>query len=221
MTVINPVEASSSTQSSTSQIFTFTGGGSFTGPVSLSVSGLPANLTASWSSNPLTLSASDSSSSTLTLTAKETSQSGLVSTVAPGTYSITVTATGDGLTVVKNIQVEVAGILVTPSLSSITIHRGASGILAVTTTPVGGANGAVKLALSENAILAGVAVQASPASIAAPGSGTTTFTFTVSSTATLRSYQLALSGSMPSNSNSSTPLLTGSSPGVVTLNIVP
>jgi hypothetical protein len=221
MTVINPVEATTSAQSSTSQIFTFTGGGSFTGPVSLSVSGLPANLTASWSSNPVTLSASNSSSSTLTLTAKETIQSGLVSTVAPGTYSITITATGDALTVVKNIQVEVAGILVTPALSSIAIHRGTSGVLAVTTTPEGGASGAVKLALSENAALSGVTVQASPASIAAPGSGTTTFTFAVSSTATLRSYQLSLSASMLSNSNSNTPLLNGSSPVVVTLNVVP
>lgn len=220
MTVINPMEATSPAQSSTSQLLTFTGGGSFIGPVSLSVSGLPANVTTSWSNNPLTLSASDSSSSTLTLTAKEASQSGLVSTVAPGTYSITVTATGDGLTVVKNIQVEVAGILVTPSLSSFTIHRGASGILAVTTTPMGGASGAVKLALSENTPLSGVTVQASPASIAAPGSGTTKFTFTVGSTATQRSYQLALSASMLSNSNSNTPMLTGSSTSVVTLNIV-
>jgi subtilase family serine protease len=220
MTVINPLEATNAAQSSASQIFTFTGGGSFTGPVSLSVSGLPANLTASWSSNPITLGASESSSSTLTLTAKETSQSGSIATVAPGTYSITVTATGDGLTIVKSIQVEVAGILVTPLLSSITIHRGASGVLAVTTTPMGGASGVVKLALSENAALSGVSVQASPASIAAPGSGTTTFTFAVSSTATLRSYQLALSASMFANSNSSTAMLTGSSPGVVTLNII-
>jgi len=220
MTVINPVEATSASQSSASQVISFAGGGSFKGIVNLSVSGLPPNLTASWSSNPVTLSASNSGSSTLTVTAKSVNQGGGVTTVSPGAYTIFITATGDGLTVVKTVQVQVAGILIAPGATSITIHRNSTGFLAVTTTPVGGASGVAELGLAANASPSGITVQASPASIAAPGGGTTTFTFTVSSTATLRSYQLDVSAALFANSTSTTPLLVGWSSGPVTLNIV-
>lgn len=220
MTVINPVEATNANQSSTSQVVTFSGGGSFKGPVSLSVSGLPANLAASWSSNPVTLSASNTGSSTLTVTATAVNQGGVVTTVPPGAYTLSITATGDGLTVVKTIQLQVAGVLIAPATTSITIHRNSTGTLAVTTTPVGGVSGLVGLSIAANASPSGITVQAGPASIAAPGGGTTTFTFTVSSTAALRSYQLDVSAALLANSASAVPLLVGWPSGPVTLNIV-
>jgi hypothetical protein len=215
---VNPVEAITVSQTTAQQLFTFTGGGSYRGPVTLSVSGLPSYVTASWSSNPVSLNGSNIGTSTLTISVGQTALQGSITTVAPGTYSFNVTATGDGLTVVKTIQLQTAGILVTPSLSSITIARGSTGSLSVTTTPVGGAIGSVQLSLSEYAPLSGVTVQASPASIASPGSGITKFTFAVSSTATLRSYQINISAAMLGGSNA--PLLNGSSTGAVTLNIV-
>jgi hypothetical protein len=219
MTVVNPVEAISASEGIAQQLITFTGGGSYRGPVSLSVSGLPSYVTASWSSDPVTLNGSNVGTSMLTISVGKATMAGSVATVAPGTYSFSVTATGDGLTVVKTIQLQTEGILVTPSLSSITIHRGTSGVLAVTTTPVGGAVGSVQLSLSENVPLSGVTVQASPASIASPGSGITRYTFAASSMATLRSYQVNIAATMLTSSNA--PLLNGSPMGAVTLNIVP
>jgi len=220
MTVVNPTEAVTTTQSSASQVITFTGGGSFKGPVSLSVSGLPAHVTATWSSNPATMSASNTGSSTLTITAGEASQNGAILTVPPGSYTITVTATGSGLTVVKNIQIQVAGILVANGATSITVHRGTTGTLVVTTTPIGGASGVVELGLAANAAPSGITVQVSPAYIPAPGSGTMTIKFTVSSTATLESYQLSTSAAVLATPTSTTPELLGWSTGPVILNIV-
>ena len=74
------------------------GNGTYSGPVSLSVSGLPSGVTASWSSNPVTLSA-ESGSSTLTLTASPAAYVGLV--------TITITAAGDGVAASKQIAVQV------------------------------------------------------------------------------------------------------------------
>lgn len=71
--------------------FTVATSGSFAGSVAFSMSSLPAGVTASWSVNPLTPSASTSSNSaTLTLTASQTA--------AIGYFPLVITASGDGLT---------------------------------------------------------------------------------------------------------------------------
>jgi uncharacterized membrane protein len=209
MTVINPVEATSSSQSTASQTFTFAGGGSFKGAVSLTVTGLPANLTASWSSNPVTLSASNTGSSQLTITAIATAQGSGETTVAPGTYNIVVTATGSGLTVSKTIQVLVAGLVVTPTSAAITIHRGKTGTLSITTAAMGGASGIAAPGLGANAPPSGITVTANPGTLPAPGNGTITFTFTVSSTAALTTYQLYPSAILLQSMTSTTPILVG------------
>jgi subtilase family serine protease len=80
--------------------FTAVTGGSFAGSVSFSVSGLPGGVTATWSANPLmpALSA-NSSSALLKLTAAQET--------VPGSSSVVVSATGDGLTAEKTIMVTV------------------------------------------------------------------------------------------------------------------
>jgi subtilase family serine protease len=76
-------------------------GGSFTGDVSFSVSGLPGGVTAAWSTNPLTPS---SSASTNNVSLKLTAAQG-----APnGSSTVVVTAAGDGLTATQTITVTVA-----------------------------------------------------------------------------------------------------------------
>ncbi len=75
------------------------------GAVTLSVSGLPSGVTASWSSNPVTL-ASENGSSTLTLTGS--SAASLVSA------TVTITASGDAISATKQITVQV---LPAPSLT--------------------------------------------------------------------------------------------------------
>jgi subtilase family serine protease len=100
------------TLSATSQTATLTGGGSstveftavtggsFTGAVSFSVSGLASGVTAAWSTNPLT---PDSSASTNEVSLTLTAAAG----TAASSSSVVVTATGDGLTATQTIAVTV------------------------------------------------------------------------------------------------------------------
>ncbi|WP_263353384.1 chitobiase/beta-hexosaminidase C-terminal domain-containing protein [Acidicapsa acidisoli] len=115
--------------------FTFQRGGSFNGPVSLSVSGLPVGVTASWSSNPVTLSSSGGGASTLTLTAAPSA--------ALGTTPITVTACGDGLTETQTVEVSVAN---TPRIAvfsseALTMQSAGQASIEVTSNPQDGAHG--------------------------------------------------------------------------------
>ncbi|MGB6691804.1 MAG: hypothetical protein WBE76_28520 [Terracidiphilus sp.] len=75
------------------------GGGSFAGQVALSVSGLPAGVTATLSVDPVTL-ASGAGSSTLTLS--------VATWAKPVKAQIVLTAKGDGLTVVQPIAIQIA-----------------------------------------------------------------------------------------------------------------
>jgi len=81
--------------------FTAVTGGSFAGSVSFSVSGLPDEVTAAWSANPLTPA---SSARTNTVSLKLTAAQG----AASGSTSVVVSATGDGLTAEQTITVTVA-----------------------------------------------------------------------------------------------------------------
>ena len=221
MTVYNPVQAVSSAQTTARQVLTFTGGGPFKGPVSLSVSGLPTYLTASWSSSSVTMNSSNVGTSTLTVTAGSSGSGPTASTVAPGTYALTVTATGGGLTVTKTIQVQVAGVVVSNAATAITIHRGKTGTLAVSTTPAGGASGYVVMGLAGSSAPSGIAVTATSPTHAAPGGGTTTFNFAVGTNAALGSYTLSAIAYMLPSYTSTTPFCVGWSTSTVTLTIVP
>ena len=71
-------------------------GGSFTGNVTLTLSGLPAGVSAAWSSNPIQPSAG---AATLTLTA--------VPLARPAATLVTITAQGSGLTATQAVTLEV------------------------------------------------------------------------------------------------------------------
>ncbi len=154
-----------------------TGGtGGFNSAVSLSASGLPAGVTASFA--PASIAAPGSGSSTLTLTAS--------STATTGAATVTVTATGGGVTHTTTVALTVnaataPNFAVSASPPSARVTHGSSGSTTITTTVSGGFNSAV--ALSASGLPSGVTAAFSPASIAAPGSGSSTLTFTVSSTA--------------------------------------
>jgi subtilase family serine protease len=80
--------------------FTAVTGGSFAGNVSFSVSGLPSGVTAAWLANPFTpASSASTNSSSLKLTAAQGA--------SPGSTSVMVSATGDGLTAEQTITVTV------------------------------------------------------------------------------------------------------------------
>ncbi|MGP8184587.1 MAG: protease pro-enzyme activation domain-containing protein [Terracidiphilus sp.] len=86
--------------SSAALALTVSTGGSFSGSVDLSVSGLPSGVTSSWSANPLTTAAAASTSSvTLTLTASPAATA--------GSFPIVLSASGDSLTSSQNAAVVV------------------------------------------------------------------------------------------------------------------
>jgi uncharacterized membrane protein len=151
--------------------------GGFNSAVSLSASGLPAGVTASFS--PSSIAAPGGGNSTLTFTAS--------STATTGTSSVTVTATGGGVTHTTTVSLTInaaatPNFAVSASPTSLAVTQGASGSSTISTTISGGFNSAV--ALSASGLPSGVTASFNPTSIAAPGSGSSTLTFTASSTAT-------------------------------------
>jgi uncharacterized membrane protein len=116
------------------------GGNGYNGNVTLSISGLPSGITASFSPNPVTLTGY-SSQSQLTLTAS--------GSVASGSYSVTLTATSGSLTASTSMNIVVAAPSFTlSSASSLTIGQGGSGSAWVNVNGVNGFNNNVTLSIS-------------------------------------------------------------------------
>jgi uncharacterized membrane protein len=154
---------------------TLTGNSAYSGAVSLSVSGLPTGVTASWSKSPVTLSA-ESGSSTLTLTA--------ASTAKVGSATINVTASGDGVTATKQITLQVTqppGLQLTLSAATLSMTHTSSGSITASMTQLGGLD--VSTTLSVTGLPSGVTAALSKVSNGAAGSESGTLTFTGSSSA--------------------------------------
>jgi hypothetical protein len=165
---------------STSFTTTVTAGTGFSGTVSLSVSGLPAGATASFSP----ASISTSGSSTLSVSTS--------SSAAPGSYPLTITATSGTVTHTANVTLVVStdfSVSVTPS--SIAVSPGSRARYTVTITPGSGFTGTVSLSVS--GLPRRTSASFSPSSITTSGSSTLTvstnrktptgtFTLTVSAT---------------------------------------
>jgi hypothetical protein len=166
--------------------FTITGGGSYQGPVSLSVAGLPTGVTASWSKSTVNL-VSNSGSSTLTLTA--------ASSAAVNYFNFTVTATGDGLTVTKTYTVHVVqapGMKMTLNTTSLSMTSMGTGSITVTATSFGGLNVASDGSGSSAAIVSGL-----PTGVTAAWSQPTVSSGVVTWTVTLTGSVNAVASSGP------------------------
>ena len=140
--------------------------------------------------NPTSIAAPGSGSSAATIS--------VASTVAPGTYSITVTGTGGGLSESTTISLTVTpavqpSFTLSASPGSITVARRSSGASTVTTAVSGGFSSAVSLSASGQG--SGVTVTFTPKSFAAPGSGSSTMTVTASRTATLGNRTITVTAS--------------------------
>jgi kumamolisin len=173
-------------KSGTSTITTTVSGG-FDSAVGLTVSGQPTGVTVGLSTASIV--APGSGTSTLTMT--------VASTTAVGTYTITVTGMGGGITQMANVSLTVTApvagsftISVSPSIGY--LNRGTSGYAVVSTAISGGFDSAI--ALSESGQPAGVTVSFSPPSIAAPGSGTSDMNLTVSKNAPTGFYLITITG---------------------------
>jgi YVTN family beta-propeller protein len=157
--------------SATSVISTSAFGG-FNADVSLSLSGLPPGVTATFSST--TVPAPGSGNSTLTLSAS--------ATTAFGTYTIPITASGGGLTHTLNIALTIVnpGYFVTASPSSLTVKPGSSANTTVTVTVTD--NSVSGLMFPDiTGLPAGVTASFSPPFI--NGNGSLTLTLTANNTA--------------------------------------
>jgi pro-kumamolisin-like protein/IPT/TIG domain-containing protein len=163
----------------------------FNSSVSLSSSGLPAGVTASF--NP----GSTTSTSTLTLTA--------TSTAALGTATVTITGTSGSLTNTTTVSLTVnpaGSYTLSASPNSLTIAQGASGASTITVTPQNGFNGNVSLSVS--GLPSGVAASFNPGSTGS----TSTLTLTASSTATTGTVTVTVTGTSGSLTKTTTISLT-------------
>ncbi len=167
----------------------------FTGSVSLSASGLPAGVTATF--NP----ASTTGSSTLTLTAS--------GTATVGTSTITITGTSGTLTHTTTISLTVNSVnppnfTISVSPTSLTVARGASGNYTVTIGAQNGFTGTV--ALSVSGLGSRVTATFTPTSVTS--SGTSTLRVTVNRRATTGNRTLTITGTSGSLSHSTNATLT-------------
>ncbi len=157
----------------------------FTSTVTLSASGLPSGVTAAF--NPAALTGGKGTS---TVTFKA------AASAAAGSYAITLLGTGGGLIENTVITLTVSGgtpaFSLSASPSSISINQGSSGTSIVSSTVSGGFDAAV--ALSASGLPSGVTAGFNPASIAAPGAGSSTLTLTASASATPGTFTVTITG---------------------------
>ncbi len=167
--------------------------GGFTGSVTLSASGLPAGVTASFGTNPTT------GNSVLTLTAS--------STATTGAATVTITGTSGSLTHTTTVSLTVnaastPNFSLSASPSSLTVTQGTSGTSTITVTPSGGFTGSVSL--SASGLPSGVTASFGTN----PTTSTSVLTLTASSTATTGAATVTITGTSGTLSHTTTISLT-------------
>lgn len=160
-------------------------GGGFNSPVTISLTGIPAGVTASPSQT--TIAAPGAGKSILTF---------IVPSGTPvGTYTLNASATGGGLTsqIQINLIVTSGGdFALAAAPTQVNIVQGGSGNSTVSSTLTGVFNSAIPLSIS--ALPAGVTSSFVPPTLPAPGSGKSILTFNASATAAAGTYALTITG---------------------------
>jgi uncharacterized membrane protein len=162
--------------------------GGFTGSVSLSASGLPSGVTATFGTNPTT------STGVLTFTASATAATGAATVTITGTSGTLSHSTTVRLTVNSAAQ---ADFTISDSPTSITVTSGATGHSTVTIGAVNGFTGTVSLSVS--GLPSGASATFSPNTIT-NGSGNSTMSVTTSSSTPAGTYTLTITGTSTSPS---------------------
>jgi len=190
---------------STSFTATVTPQSSFTGTVNLSVSGLPAGVTASFSPPSLT-----SGDSTLNLT--------VGNSVTPGSYPFTINAVSGTIAHSVNVTLLVQAtdfaLSIAPALQQV-LHGGSTSFTA-TVTPQNGFTGTVTLSVS--GLPAGVAATFTPQSLT---SGDSTLNMTVDNSVTPGSYPFTITGTSGSLAHSANATLQVQAAGNYTVTVTP
>jgi subtilase family serine protease len=178
----------------------------FSSAVALSVTGVPAGVTATFA--PTSIASPGAGSSTLTLVA--------ASTAAAGTSTITVTAAGGGVTKTQALSLTISGTFtLSLSATSASVAPGRSIPITLTTARVNGFSSAV--ALSVTGVPARVTATFAPTSIASPGAGSSTLTLAAGSTAAAATVMLTVTASGGGVTKTQTLSLTVSQPPSFTL----
>jgi len=166
--------------SSASYTATVAASGGFTGSVTLSVSGLPTNARATFSSNPIN---GGSGNSTMRVTTS--------SSTPTGSYTLTITGTSGSITQSTTVTLVVNSFSMSVSPSSQTVTRGNTTTYTVTVTAINGFSGTVSL--RARSLPSNSTASFSPSSIR--GSGTSTMTVTTTASTPTGTFNVAVRGS--------------------------
>lgn len=180
---------------------------SFTGTVTLAVSGLPSGATGAF--NPTSIASTGSS--TLTVTTS--------SATPGGTYTLMITGTSGSLvqTVTATLVVNAPDFSLSVSPASQTITIGGNTTYTVSTSALNGFAGSVALSLT--GLPAGVTATFNPTSIT--GTGSSTLTVTTSSSTPAGTYTLTITGASGALSHSDNVTLIVNSPPDFTISATP
>ncbi len=157
--------------------------GGFNNAVSLSATGVPAGVAASFT--PAGMTAPGSGTSTLLLSASPQA--------APGNYAVQITATGGGATHTQALTVTVlqqAGFTLSESTGSVTVVQGTGATATISVSVSGGFSN--KMALAVSGAPGGLTERLSTAVFAAPGSGTSTLTLATTTQTAVGTYTLVV-----------------------------
>ncbi len=160
--------------------FSVTPSGGFSGTVSFSAAGLPSGISVSFS--PATLTISNTGTTTATFAAS--------SATRPGTYNVTINASGGGVirALPLTLTVSAASFNLTASVASLSVQQALSGQVVISTTAT--ATFKSQLTLSVSGVPSGVQATFNSATIA-PGSGNV-ITFRVGTGAALGSSNVTV-----------------------------
>ena len=175
----------------------------FNAATTLSASGLPSGVTASFSANPVTPPANGTATSTLTLTASSTANT--------GTATVTITATSGSTTHTTTLTLTVnppPNFNIAASPSSLTINQGSNGTSTITINSLNGFNAATTLSASGLPSGVTAAFSTNPVTPPANGSATSSLTLTASSTATTGTTTVTVTGTAGSQVHTTTISLT-------------
>jgi hypothetical protein len=162
----------------------------FSGSVTLAATGLPKGVTASFSPDPAT------KSSVLTLTAS--------TTATLGTVTITITGTSGSLsdTTTFALTVNLLGnFTLSAAPTALTVAEGSSGTSTITIKPTDGFDQNVTLSVSANELPSGVTASFSPSSVTPPAGTSSALTLNASSSATVGTRTLTITGASGSLSH--------------------
>ena len=188
----SPASVSIAQGGSGSSTITSTVTGGFDSAVTLSASGQPTGVTVGFS--PASITGTGTSSLSITVG----------SSVAAGTYTITVTGTSGSTTETTKVSLTVtsttAAFSISASPASLTVDRGSSGDVTVTTSVTGGFDSAIALSASGEG--SGVTISFSPTSIT--GAGSSTMKITVSGSASTGDHTITITGTSGSTKHTAT-----------------